>query len=1099
MIFVFVIDTSPSMGKPAFPSPSITANTDTGTTTTSGTATMNMMTNSLSRLDVAKMVVEDFHRQWRKLRQKQIQSLLSQPPAGGSNFLGTLGQVPTTSAATTTTHSSQGPQQLQDQFLLLSTSRQHSDRTATCAGGGRLLVGYYHPQQQPPGLDGTPSPLSPPVASVDIATIAMETFHRELKQLKVATIPNTTTAAANNSSSNNNKDASATTWNEAWGGAAGLNVALSTGLELISRYRLQNKHTEHFGMGRLPNNNINMVLPSSNASVTSSSSTSTSSNNVQSVVSQQQPQNSNTIIIGPASSALQPACLIVLTDGACLRSSEKQGGGSIQLHYGLQPLREFYQEPFRWDQRIFIQAIGVNSTTTTSTQYLHPQLRTLCDVTGGAHFTVRLNHQHQHLNFNNGIQSSNEAMLRYICPSMPNELPIPDPLYVNINRKNNKAALQQHYTPIVLSSNNINNPYCFMNGGPICSFQCLEVDEPSNKKANTIHRAMLLYIGAAATTITRSMATDPSMVHQGATATITMLSPPLYCLPESYFPNKTLDTLPPRSAQPKLLYSKYPVNLGMKSFAPLQFIQQQLYRLDQLHIAIHNLKYSQQQQQQQGDPNMIPPVWLLHRDVYICDWVNTEGDGNNKNSYGKAPVNPFITSSKFSNPTNVEYYPVLVPGAGRPSLSEAGENYLNIGIIHHPISTSTGNCGGFGSPYTTLTLLPPDPHILVPLLIRAAEMEHRAWKRAIERSNTAASTSSTSQPPVVKVNTTLDEQWKSEFRAYLFRIPVYYHNSIKRAVRTILPVSVHATLLQTESVELIAAQCYSKVCHQKIRNGEMISREQNERMERQEAMIRYSSKMGLSSCSNSGNTLSMESAATSASVFDETNDHNNIHHPQQQNRSSYGHYDPRFNVDTYLASLRNIPAPWRLPTDIQAKAEEPQVRNEPKSTKWKEQRRQLPSAIDVLGDLPAKGLMAFYESRRRWVFGGPGLSIRGLHAEGVPNDGSNSQHCGSSLFVNNESGTVQNSKYECLLTLGGVGVSTLHQTCTTKMGEYRERLLFSRSPVVGYGSNDAAGVSATTAIGTFFVPFRSFFLLRNLAYTMLLLLLFRRIPNLVCG
>ena len=1033
MIFVFVVDTSPSMGKPAFPS-------STNPTNVSGNGS-----NSLSRLDVAKMVVEDFHRQWRKLRQKQM------PSGGGTlNFLGPLGQWPIASTTTTTSSSSQQQQQQQqqlpDQFLLLSTSRQHSDRTATCAGGGRLLVGYYHhPQQQQPS-SSTEAPLSPATAaSVDIATIATETFHRELKQLKVATIP------TNNDTNESTSTTTATTWNEEWGGAAGLNIALSTGLELISRYRLQYKHTEHFGMGRLPNTAINMILPSPTTAAAQSS-------NVPATASQQQqPQppssNANATIVGPATSALQPACLIVLTDGACLRNSEKQGGGSIQLHYGLQPLREFYQEPFRWDQRIFIQAIGVNSSTMTSTQYLHPQLRTLCDVTGGAHFIVRLNHPHQHQhhhNFNSGIQSTNEAMLRYMCPSLPNELPIPDPLYTSVMRKDNNATLQQQSAPIVLSNNSNSNPFCFMNGGPICSFQCLEMEEPNNKKSNKVYRAMMLYVGSAATTTTTTttaLTNDPSSLRPGTTTTTTTLSSPIYCLPESYFPGKTLDTLPPRSAQPKLFYSKYPMNLGMKSFVPLQFIQQQLYRLDQLHIAIHNLKFIPQQH-----PQLVPPVRLLHRDVYICEWIDTEGDNSNRSYTGKSSsVNPFSASSKGPNANNIEYYPVLVPGAGRPSLSEAGENYLNIGILHHPASTNVDLNAGGGGPYTTLTLLPPDPHILVPLLLRAAEVEHRAWKKAMER------------PPGGKVNPTLDEQWKSEVRAYFFRIPAYYHNSIKRALRLILPVSVHATLLQTESSELIATQCYSKVCHQKIRNGELISREQNERMERQEAMIRHSSKMGLSG-SNNGTTLSIDATPTSAGAYDDNYENNNIHHPQQQqNRSSYGHYDPRFSLDTYLASLRNIPAPWRLPTDMQPE-NETQSSNESISAETKKRRRKLPCAVDVLGDLPAKGLLAFYESRRRWVFGGPGLSIRGLHAEGLPNDGSNSQHCGKTVFTNNNSAQAKNSKYECLLTIGGVGASTLNQTSTHKMGEYRERLLFSRSPVVGYGSNDAAGVSATTAV-----------------------------------
>jgi hypothetical protein len=52
---------------------------------------------------------------------------------------------------------------------------------------------------------------------------------------------------------------------------------------------------------------------------------------------------------------------------------------------------------------------------------------------------------------------------------------------------------------------------------------------------------------------------------------------------------------------------------------------------------------------------------------------------------------------------------------------------------------------------------------------------------------------------------------------------------------------------------------------------------------------------------------------------------------------------------------------------------------------------------------------------------------------------------------------------ESLLALAGVGASTLNMTTTAKMGDFRERLLWSRAPVVGYGSNDAAGVSATTS------------------------------------
>lgn len=57
----------------------------------------------------------------------------------------------------------------------------------------------------------------------------------------------------------------------------------------------------------------------------------------------------------------------------------------------------------------------------------------------------------------------------------------------------------------------------------------------------------------------------------------------------------------------------------------------------------------------------------------------------------------------------------------------------------------------------------------------------------------------------------------------------------------------------------------------------------------------------------------------------------------------------------------------------------------------------------------------------------------------------------------------QKTEDESLLSLAGVGASTLNMTTTAKMGDFRERLLWSRAPVVGYGSNDAAGVSATTS------------------------------------
>jgi hypothetical protein len=221
MIVVFVVDTSPSMGRPALG--------DSG----------------LSRLDVAKIAVEDFHRQWRRARAAATADQQQQ------RSYGNLGQLLATTAA--------------DQFLLLSTSRQHAE-TAACAAGGRLLVGFgsgsselqLHQQaRQQESHD----------PALHHAQQSVEAFQRELKRLKVAVVDTPSKQQP---------------WPEEAGGAAGLNAALSAGLELLSRYRLLNRQTENFGMGRLPNT----AIPTLNGT--------------------------------PAAAALQPACLVLVRACVCV-------------------------------------------------------------------------------------------------------------------------------------------------------------------------------------------------------------------------------------------------------------------------------------------------------------------------------------------------------------------------------------------------------------------------------------------------------------------------------------------------------------------------------------------------------------------------------------------------------------------------------------------------------------------------------------------------------------------------------------------------------------------------------------------------------------
>lgn len=236
--------------------------------------------------------------------------------------------------------------------------------------------------------------------------------------------------------------------------------------------------------------------------------------------------------------------------------------------------------------------------------------------------------------------------------------------------------------------------------------------------------------------------------------------------------------------------------------------------------------------------------------------------------------------------------------------------------------------------------------------------------------------------------------------AFMFRIPHYYHHSLKRCLRAVLPASAHS-LLHLEGLDSLPLQCFSKVCLQKIRNAEQVARDTNERLERQESSLRQH-YFGQSSMD-----------------------------PSLDKPLRYGQFDPRSSVDSYLAALRSMPPPWRVSGAAKKSEEGKQdVKSETASTVNENDSDASPkSVVDVLGDLPAQCLMAYYESRRRWIFGGPSLTTRGLHVEGVNNDGSNSQRCGRSW----------SDRDECPLSLAGVGVSVMNETSTTKMGDYRER------------------------------------------------------------
>jgi hypothetical protein len=599
------------------------------------------------------------------------------------------------------------------------------------------------------------------------------------------------------------------TFPEDGGGATGLNAAMNCAIRLLSRYRLNSRWTENFGLGRLPS----CVMPAPSGG-------------------------------GAATNALMPACLVLLTDGECLRKPASEGGGSLQLQFGSGPLREFYQEPFRWDQRIF--CLGVNSS-----QHIPADLQSLCEVTGGCHTMLRSP---------TGLSQNVDSILKLIFPPRPKVMPIANPLSSSSS------------TAVPSDTHSRAPPGVFLNGGPICCFQSLEGGP--NGDPLSPRRAMLLYVPFEPTQ--SSSSSDNAQTQPYA--------PPLWCIPEAFFPSKKFDTLPPRLAEPLLRFSGNYSIIGSNTFDPTQ-VMRMLQRLDQLTLANRNLAPASAHQQS--------PVRLLHRDVYICEWLSQDGKS------GSPP----------RGPRGLEYLPVCVQGAGRP-LTDGDEHFLSIGILHVPPNTSPLSNQSAGARFCTLTLLPPDPQILLPLLLKAAEAEHRLLKKVPEPKDAQGRTGATAGLIQAGASSSgqkhvhLDEHWRSEFRAYMFRVPAYYHNALKRSLRPILPASAHS-LLSIDGNESLASQCYSKACLQKIRNGEQVARDNNERLERQEADLRRRGTQTPPELPNKPTPSGRHPNAVDT-----------------VKPIGYGQYDPRDSTTSYLAALRTMPPPWRVKNAPRAKEKE---------------------------------------------------------------------------------------------------------------------------------------------------------------------------------
>jgi len=225
MIVVFVVDTSPTMREKV--SSSVT----------------------MSKLDLAKMAVESLSKGLDKRVQEHNRAFQQEESPTSQQSLHNLGLGYCS----------------KDQFLLLSTGRQYSQEPAlaACGAGGRLLVGYagdYHGEiENPQELNQQPS-------------INHGEFERELKRLRATewspSGPGTADIDAEQlpaasavggqqqQQQQSNNSMKKKPFPEDGGGAVGLNAALSTGLQLLSRYRLKNRATENFGMGRLPSSTM---------------------------------------------------------------------------------------------------------------------------------------------------------------------------------------------------------------------------------------------------------------------------------------------------------------------------------------------------------------------------------------------------------------------------------------------------------------------------------------------------------------------------------------------------------------------------------------------------------------------------------------------------------------------------------------------------------------------------------------------------------------------------------------------------------------------------------------------------------------------------
>lgn len=184
----------------------------------------------------------------------------------------------------------------------------------------------------------------------------------------------------------------------------------------------------------------------------------------------------------------------------------------------------------------------------------------------------------------------------------------------------------------------------------------------------------------------------------------------------------------------------------------------------------------------------------------------------------------------------------------------------------------------------------------------------------------------------------LDDNWKSDFRAYLFRLPPYYLPAMRRVLRPMLPPGV-LSLLDGQQ-ESLSSLCFSPACLLKIQQGEKAARDGNDWLRAKEENLRLRKSQSLESAAAAEHLQAMGRNSSSRLKGAQVDANFAV---------GYGQYDPRMNVHQYLSSLRSLPPP--------------------RGKEGLQNPKDGPSPITLL---PSSCLLPYYESRRRWIFGGTG-------------------------------------------------------------------------------------------------------------------------------